>query len=179
MSDNKEVSSDYGSEDEANFVRNMQLLREQKGWSQGEFARRMQEVGWSSFHQTTVSRIEKGERPVRLGEARGIASILDTSTSQMILREETFVGLRKLEESATKLSKLQRKLLELGQQIEDQRTVLRHFIAEVLKDDLPEDTPGPIIERRDTAILRAKELLARTKQATDGDHGLDSETTER
>src|SRR5699024_11834141 len=72
------------AQDEANFVENMQKLRQRRGWSQGEFARQMQAAGWKSFHQTTVSRIEQGERPVRLGESRGIAEALGSSVSQMI-----------------------------------------------------------------------------------------------
>lgn len=72
-----------GSDDESWFIENMKTLRERKGWSQGELARRVSDLGWEGFHQTTISRVEKGERPVRLAEARGIAAALDATVAQM------------------------------------------------------------------------------------------------
>lgn len=73
-----------GAETEARFVAAMKRLREASQWSQGQMARRMTELGWKGFHQTTISRIEKGERPVRLGEAQGIAVALNVTVDQMI-----------------------------------------------------------------------------------------------
>ncbi len=72
-------------DDEARFVDNVRRRREARGWSQGDLARRMQEAGWRNFHQTTVSRIEKGERPIRLGEAKALAEVLDV-TLEVLLR---------------------------------------------------------------------------------------------
>ena len=72
------------STDDANFAANMRFMREQRGWSQGDFARRLTQEGLDGFHQTTVSRIEKMERPVRLGEARGIARVLGTTLEEMV-----------------------------------------------------------------------------------------------
>lgn len=192
MNDNKETSSDYGSEDEANFIRNMQLLREQNGWSQGEFAKRMQEAGWPSFHQTTVSRIEQGNRPVRLGEARGIAKVLGTITSQMILSQEVFVGLRELELSLIEMANVQKKFFDLVSDIDGQRTIVQFNLNEVLEEGPPEDMDPPILERRDAAISRARNLLAKSyndliaeymemsghviiDNTTEDDHGVDSE----
>lgn len=60
-------------------------------------ARRMTDAGWPGFHQTTISRLEKGDRPVRLGEARGIAQVLGTLVGQMILPAEESRSLRNLE----------------------------------------------------------------------------------
>lgn len=69
--------------EESQFVENVQRLRELKGWSQGELARRMADEGWDGFHQTTISRIEKGQRPVRLAEARTLASVLGSQVGIM------------------------------------------------------------------------------------------------
>lgn len=96
MAENIEEST-QGAQEEARFVESMKRIREELGWSQGELARRMSDAGWSAFHQTTISRIEKGERPVRLGEARGIASALGALVGQMILPTETSKALRDLE----------------------------------------------------------------------------------
>ncbi|RKO27650.1 XRE family transcriptional regulator [Pseudarthrobacter phenanthrenivorans] len=73
-----------GAEDEARFIASVKRLREKQGWSQGELARRMAATGWAGFHQTTISRIEKAERPLRLSEARALAEIFETPLEEML-----------------------------------------------------------------------------------------------
>lgn len=70
---------------EQRFAENLIQMREQLGFSQADLVRRLREAGWTGLHQTTISRIEKGERPVRLGEARAIAQLLGTTTERMLL----------------------------------------------------------------------------------------------
>lgn len=65
------------------FARTVERLREEKGWSQTELARRMQDKGFDGFHQTTISRIEKVSRPVRIGEAIALAAIFERSLEWM------------------------------------------------------------------------------------------------
>lgn len=86
-----------GAIEEANFIANMAELRKARGWSQGELAKRMQDAGWDKFHQTTISRIEKGVQPVRLGEARGIADALDVDVAVMLMRSDMAAKLRDYE----------------------------------------------------------------------------------
>lgn len=159
MNDKDESVSAYGADDEANFIKNMQILREQQGISQGEFARRMQEEGWTSFHQTTVSRIEKGERPVRLGEARGIAKILGTITSQMILSEMQFLHLRELELALMKMEEIHRRFQSLVGDLDAQRSLVDFYLREVLQQTPTEDMDPPIVERREITIQQAQTLL--------------------
>lgn len=71
--------------DERSFVENMKRAREDRGWTQTELARRMVEAGWGSYTQMTVSRTEKFERPLRLGEARTLAEIFESRLEEMIL----------------------------------------------------------------------------------------------
>ncbi|WKX00244.1 MULTISPECIES: helix-turn-helix transcriptional regulator [Rhodococcus] len=68
---------------EMNFVTQMQALREAKGWSQTEFAKRLAENGLK-FHQPTVQRIESGIRPLKLTEALTIAEVLETRLEVML-----------------------------------------------------------------------------------------------
>jgi transcriptional regulator with XRE-family HTH domain len=68
---------------EMNFVAQMQALREAKGWSQTEFAKRLAEEGLK-FHQPTVQRIESGIRPLKLTEALTIAEVLETRLEVML-----------------------------------------------------------------------------------------------
>ncbi|WP_307219140.1 helix-turn-helix transcriptional regulator [Microbacterium sp. SORGH_AS_0888] len=70
-------------DDEANFARNMAVLRERRGMSQSELARRMTERGFDNYSQMTVSRTEKGQRPIRLGEARVLAEVLGSRLEEM------------------------------------------------------------------------------------------------
>lgn len=74
--------------DEARFRECMKELREDRGWSQGELSRQLMASGWAIFHQTTISRIESGERPVKLGEARAIAAILESTVDAMVAPSE-------------------------------------------------------------------------------------------
>lgn len=87
--------------DERQFSKNMQKMRERLGWSQTELARRMVEAGWSNYNQMTVSRTEKGERPIRLSEARALAQIFGDRVEAMTDSDERFdVGLALKETSA-------------------------------------------------------------------------------
>ena len=70
--------------EDARFAANVKRLRERAGWSQGELARRMVAAGRDGFHQTTISRIEKNERPVRISEAIGLAEVFDTTVTNMV-----------------------------------------------------------------------------------------------
>lgn len=74
--------------DETKFIASMTELRLALGWSQSELARRMAELGYKYFNQMTVSRTEKLDRPLRLGEARAIARIFGVSVNRMIEAED-------------------------------------------------------------------------------------------
>ncbi|WP_284976081.1 helix-turn-helix transcriptional regulator [Arthrobacter sp. efr-133-TYG-104] len=80
-----EKTLDTVPEDERRFAENMKMARENRGWTQTELARRMVEAGWGNYTQMTVSRTEKYERPLRLGEARALAEVLDSHIEEMIL----------------------------------------------------------------------------------------------
>lgn len=68
---------------EMTFVENMRMLRERRGMSQTEFAKKASENGLS-FHQPTVQRIESGQRPLKLTEALVIAQLLGSSLEAMM-----------------------------------------------------------------------------------------------
>ncbi len=85
-------------DDEARFAENLRHQREARGWSQGDLARRMQEAGWRNFHQTTISRIEKQERPIRLGEAKALAELFHVSLELLLRPSREAVLARQLAE---------------------------------------------------------------------------------
>lgn len=94
---------DLNAHDDTRFAESIKRLREERGWSQGELARQLLAVGMEGFHQTTVSRIEKGERPVRLGEARALARVFDTSVDRMVAPEPREKYIRDVEELFAKV----------------------------------------------------------------------------
>lgn len=107
---------DQASTDDANFAASMRLMREQRGWSQGELARRLTEAGLTGFHQTTVSRIEKMERPVRLGEARGIARTLGVDVEEMLAPTRLVESMGDLKEAVSEIRGIGR---SIGQGVSD------------------------------------------------------------
>ena len=60
-------------------------LRQAHGWSQSELARRMAEAGWPNYTQMTVSRTEKGERPIRLDELASYAEVFGRPLAELWL----------------------------------------------------------------------------------------------
>ena len=164
-----------GAREEAHFIANMKRIREEQGWSQGEFAKRMKDAEWEAFHQTTVSRIEKGERPVRLGEARGIAQVLGTLVGQMILPTSGSKALRDLELTVQDAS---RSASILGQAAEDfifERSMIRERLKDLAEADLGNDVDEGIAERRDMVMKRAERELERKintviEEWLNGDH---------
>lgn len=150
---------------ELNFVRNMKRLREAQGLTQGQLAARMtKEFGWEGFHQTTISRIEKRERPVRLSEAGGIAGALGVDMWQMLLPDEASKHLSNLESSihaARELGQL------LGEQVRDYlfyQSLIELELTEL--DELTRGTDGNGFDRdyMETlvALKRQAEVLLKT-----------------
>lgn len=69
---------------DTNFAQNMAQAREDAGISQAELVQKLRDRGWKNVHPTTISRIEKGERPVKLSEAGRIAGALDQPLVRMM-----------------------------------------------------------------------------------------------
>jgi transcriptional regulator with XRE-family HTH domain len=120
-----------GVQDEAHFVKNMQRLREQNGWSQGELARRVRELGFSGFHQTTISRIEKAERPVRLSEARGIADALGRPVEELLAIPEGEALLNTVREAVTDVRAAEKKLWDAADRYESALASAEYVSAKV------------------------------------------------
>ncbi len=90
-----------GIRDEARFVAAMKRIREDLGISQGELAARLNAAGWEGFRQATVSRIEQGERTIRLAEAHAIAETLGLPFRRMMdeaAQAQTSVYARRISE---------------------------------------------------------------------------------
>lgn len=66
----------------------MRVSREVKRWSQSDLADRMQALGFDSWRQSTVAKVEAGERPLRLAEALAIAGLFETTIPQMVTPDQ-------------------------------------------------------------------------------------------
>lgn len=75
------------ADEESRLIRRMTEKRLEKGWSQNEFARKLQEVGLN-WKQPTVDRVEKGTRPLRFTEALAIAKFFGETVESMSAPEE-------------------------------------------------------------------------------------------
>lgn len=83
---------------DANIGANLKAQREKLGLSQAEVADLAKEAGVRGIHQTTIARIEKGERALRAAEAVALSRILETSLEYLAESRET-VRLRYLADS--------------------------------------------------------------------------------
>jgi transcriptional regulator with XRE-family HTH domain len=66
------------------LAENLRHARERAGLHQRVLAERMRDRGRATFTQQTVTRIENGQRAVRLGEARDWADITGTSVTTLL-----------------------------------------------------------------------------------------------
>lgn len=119
---------------EARVIRSLVDLREERGWSQSELARRMAERGWDKYTQMTVSRTEKGERPIRLNEAQGLADLFEVDLSTLWLPQTV----RRYDTTSRKVEELSEKLRQVVIEYLDAQMVLAAS-ADKARDDLAED----------------------------------------
>ena len=85
------------------FALEVRRLRELRGLSQTDLAVRLRERYGLKFHQATVDRVEKAQRPCRLDEVYALAEVLGSTVDDMLadwsnaddaFRELTNIGLR-------------------------------------------------------------------------------------
>ncbi|QER88599.1 helix-turn-helix domain-containing protein [Streptomyces tendae] len=58
-------------------------IRELRGWSQQELARRMVDKGYS-WRQTTVAKTEAADRPIRVNEVQGLAIVFGVTVNDLL-----------------------------------------------------------------------------------------------
>lgn len=70
--------------EERKFAEEVTRLRKEAGWTQAQMADLLVEQGVSYMTQSTVSRVEKFQRPARVGEAEAWALILGRPTFRLM-----------------------------------------------------------------------------------------------
>lgn len=100
-----------GKDWERRFGRRLKDLRTAKGWTQDDLAKRMTAAG-HPLHQTTVAKIESGNRPTPVGEIAVLAAILDAPIAMMFSPdEEVEQMLLKLSAAAAEMNNIMRELI--------------------------------------------------------------------
>lgn len=143
------------------FAASVKALREERGWSQGEFATRLRDAGLDSFHPTTVARIEKGERLVRLGEARVVADVLGTLVGVMVAPGREGLAVQALQERVNDFTEARRALEAAAGALHLERMILHRELGEVEAGDYAEWADEDLRLRVETIVNRSRLELDR------------------
>lgn len=146
---------------------NIQALRKRLDLSQAELAEKMTRSSGGSYHQQTILRIEKGERPLKVSEAIAFAKVFNVpvptiwngftgdSDSAAIIEQLTNRAATKSREMRTNAEDLQRALIELAEAIHIHGNNIPTETLEAAKDWVATDWGNTITaDMRD--ILRAE-----------------------
>lgn len=121
------VTKSESSADE-NFVTNMKAAREALGWTQARLAEELNKAGVDSISQSAVSRIEKGERDVRLNEARAIAKAFGASLDSFSGPPEAFKDVLAWNEVRGRFTTHWKMAQRMVKQYEDARTAFLEYL---------------------------------------------------
>lgn len=137
-----EIRGLYEAE-EARFAESVKERREASGMNQSELARRMVDAGWANYNQMTVARTEKGERPIRLSEARALAQVLGSSVTLMSAPpkdagtvEELAYAAARLRTNARRVYSAVSALYDSQEQVHDLLTPMRMRLEEVTDPEM-------------------------------------------
>lgn len=101
---------------EKRFGDTVRNWRNERGWPQEEVARRLAGQGFD-LHQTTIAKIERGARPLRIAEAAALAEVFEMPITAIF-------GLALPEDRTANLDAQQRELEEARRQVDDSRETL-------------------------------------------------------
>lgn len=177
----EKIGFEQASAEEHNFIESMKALREKRGWSQTEFARRMVEAGWDNYTQMTVSRTEKHDRPLRLSEARAISRLLDSRLEVMIAPPLEHALIQELAGTVGRIRMLRQRLQDTMSSMENEQIWLEESVKTFKKmkpsewstDDLKEQASKLIVLAEQQLVSDPRQLIY--ELIRDG-HGVDQET---
>lgn len=133
--------------------------------SQTALAKRMAAAGFSNFHQSTVARLEAGDRPVRLSEGLELSLILGTPLGLLTWPPARLNRLNKFQHAVQNARERYVSLEELSQDFLESVEMLAQFLPDIEKllangelgeDDLPPDF--------DIHLQQARQLVSSTPE---------------
>jgi transcriptional regulator with XRE-family HTH domain len=119
---------------ERRFAENLRTAREDKGVSQVKLAQEMAARGWP-WRQQTVTRVESGQRMVRLGEALAVAEILGTSVVMLTASTRETTAVHLLASSTSKVKQSFHEITRWTQTLLWNQGQLRTTLASVERRD--------------------------------------------
>ena len=148
--------------EEARFVEQMKALREARGWSQADLAAKLNELGWDYVNQMTISRTEKNDRPLRLGEARAIASVLGKTVEQMLAPDADAKAIDSLFNDVEHMRVAVRQIEDGIDDFLSYRPILQYSLDQVRELDLARWASLDLAGRVSAQVARAEEVLRLT-----------------
>lgn len=128
---------------EARFRDAMKALREKQGLTQTDVARRLRERGLS-FHQSTVAKVETGERPIRLDEAYAIADALGSQVGDMARGGAPAAAEWEVKDAYEETMASYERLVNAVVSFEENRGALGDILARLLEDGLVGETSAAL-----------------------------------
>lgn len=105
------------------FAQWLRAVRTASGLSQQKVADVLKAQGYTAFHQTTIAKIERGERPVRLDEGVAITSLFGTTLDAALHVEDVEASQGSIFQSLTQRN------AALGQSLARRTSVLERIEA--------------------------------------------------
>lgn len=78
----------FGVSNGDHLAENIAAAREMSGLSRAALAERLQREGLTNWHATTVTRVETGQREVRVSELSALARVFGLSRDSLLVRPE-------------------------------------------------------------------------------------------
>lgn len=157
--------ADRGDAEEKWFGINLRAAREAAGLSQSDVARAMSDAG-HAWYQTTTSRVEAGDRPVRLTEARQLAELVGVSLDDLV-RPPRYIQLRRF------VAETSARALEYVEQLEDATIELLTFqdALSSAREELRSRGGGFGGDAIDAAMARPEDIVRRARAIYDRETG--------
>lgn len=131
-------------QDALTFRLTVRRLREEREWTQNQLATELRKRGLEEFSQVAVARLERGERAVKLGEARVFAAVFSTTVEDMLTPEVSLT--RGVQRAYKKVLDVRRNAEELSKntwRFENSKISFLASLEELVKLAQAENNPTP------------------------------------
>jgi len=140
---------------EAEFAQQLRAMRSDRGWSQADLAQHMTTHYGMRWHQTTIAKIEVGQRPIGLNEAAALMEVFDLTGAHLIMPSAR----RRVD--VAELQDRKERLRADAAAIEGELSGLRHRRAAV------DRRAQQISTQREQAARQAEDLATSLRDITD------------
>jgi transcriptional regulator with XRE-family HTH domain len=140
---------------EAELAQRLRGLRAQRRWSQADLAQLMSDGYGLRWHQTTIAKIEAGQRPIGLNEAAALAQVFEIPGSELLM---PFLGRR---DDADELRAREDELRARSAAVE------RELISLIEQQTAARQRVQTVSEERERAVRRIEALAAALRDITE------------